>query len=90
MDTAFPSPPVRSDWKALYRAAFLETGKSLIKEKVSAAETAVLARRKELFACAGGDEKEALEEALYLLRSYREAGSHAGPEITAKAGKAAA
>lgn len=73
MSTAVPPRPVHADWKTLYHAAILETEKSVVKQKISAAITAVLSRQKELFGCGSSDEKEALEEALYLLRAYRNA-----------------
>ena len=75
MDTAFPSCP--GHWKTLYRAAILERNKSVIPQKVSAAEQAVLARGRELFYTAGTrEEKEALEDALYALRAFRTAWEH--------------
>lgn len=86
-----PAVPYHSnaDWKTLYRAALLETEKGLIKQKISTAVTAILARQKELFGCGGSDEKEALEEALYLLRAYRNAWEHTEPEVGSAAGTAA-
>ena len=76
MNTAVPPCP-NADWKTLYRAAILETNKSVIPKKVSEAETAALARGRELFYSGGSsDEKEALEDALYALRAYRSAREH--------------
>jgi hypothetical protein len=57
---------------------------------LAVAETAILARRKELFGCGSSDEKESLEEALYLLGAYRNAWEHAEPEIKGKTAKSAA
>ena len=66
------------DWKTLYRAAILETNKSVILQKVSEAERAVLARGRELFYSAGThEERESLEDALYALRAFRSALEHA-------------
>jgi len=66
------------DWKTLYRAAILETNKSVIPQKVSEAERAVLARGRELFYSAGTqEERESLEDALYALRAFRSALEHA-------------
>ena len=74
MTTAFPPRPTHAEWKALYRAAILETDKAIIPEKVSEAETAVLARGRELFYSEGKpEEREALEDALYALRAFRTA-----------------
>ena len=77
MTPALPSCP-NPDWKTLYRAAILETNNSVISQKVSEAETAVLARGRELFYADGTlEEKEALEDALYALRALRTAWQHA-------------
>jgi len=74
MSTAFPLRPVHADWKTLYRAAILEPDKSIVRQKVCEAEAAVLARARELFYVGGTrEEKESLEDALYLLRAYRSA-----------------
>jgi len=72
--------PKPTEWRALYRAAILETDKSLIRQQVSAAEDAVLtvlAREREvLHTESDSDEQEALEDALYLLRAYKSAWQH--------------
>lgn len=62
------------DWKALYRAAIHETDKSLLHERISEAEKAVLGRGRELLYEHGPiEERELLEDALYALRAYRNA-----------------
>ena len=62
------------DWRTLYKAAILETRSTAIKDRVWEAETAVLARAREAFySGASLEEKEALEDALYILRAYRDA-----------------
>lgn len=72
MMPAFAPRPIHAEWKSLYRDAILETDKTIIPEKVSAAESAVLARGRELFYAKGtSEEKEALEDALYALRAFR-------------------
>ncbi len=66
-----PSP---LQWKSLYRAAILETDRSLVAQRVSDAEQAVLARGRQLFhGAATPEEQEALEDALYALRAFRTA-----------------
>ena len=80
-----PRPRSNADWKSLYRAAIRETEKSLAKQKPSAAVTAMLARQKELFGTINSDEKEELEDALYLLRAYRSACESAGSDSKGKA-----
>ena len=78
MTTAFLPRPTHVEWRALYRAAILETDKTIIPQKVSEAETAVLARGREIFYGPGTvDEKEALEDALYALRAFRNSLDHA-------------
>ena len=73
----FPPRPIHSDWATLYRAAILEPDESLIREKVSQAEIAVVARSRGLFYAQGTlEEKEALEDALYALRAFRTAWQH--------------
>ena len=78
MTTAFPPRPTHVEWKALYRAAILERNKKFIPKKVSQAESAILARGRELFYGGGtSEEKEALEDALYALRAFRTSLEHA-------------
>jgi hypothetical protein len=76
MRTAFPSGPNR--WKALYRAAILETNKGLLPQRVTEAEAAAKARGREVFYGNGTleEELEALEDALYTLRAFRTALQH--------------
>ena len=73
MATSFASPQ-HADWKILYRAAILETNKSVISQRVSEAEEAVLLRGRELFYGNGDpEEEEALDDALYALRAFKTA-----------------
>jgi hypothetical protein len=77
MNTAFSQCPKPADWRALYRAAILETDKRVVPQRVSEAEEAVLARGREIFYAYGTpEEKEALQDALYALRAYRTAWQH--------------
>jgi hypothetical protein len=67
----------------------LETDRIVIPQKVCEAERAALARARELFYNGGtGEEKESLEDALYLLRAYRSAWDHA--DVSGCATRAAA
>ena len=78
MTPAFLPRPTHAEWKALYRAAILETDKNAIQEKLSEAESAALARGRELFYGGGTpEEQEALEDALYALRAFRSSLEHA-------------
>lgn len=75
MTPAFPPYPTL--WKTLYRVAILETNKRVLPQRVSEAEEAVIARRREIFYSNGSpEEKEALEDALYALRAFRTAWQH--------------
>ncbi|MGD1082058.1 MAG: hypothetical protein ABR881_27380 [Candidatus Sulfotelmatobacter sp.] len=77
MKTALPPRPIHTDWKTLYRAAILETNRTVIPRRVTEAEAAVVARARELFySAATAEEKEALEDALYALRAFRTAWEH--------------
>lgn len=77
METASPQRLAPAEWKTLYTAAILETNKNLIPQKVSAAETAIQARARELFGTYGtGEEKESLQDALYALHAFRTALEH--------------
>ena len=74
MNTAFPPCPQHKDWKTLYRAAILETNKSVVPQRVSEAEEAVIARGREIFYADGtSEEREALDDALYALRALKTA-----------------
>ena len=74
MSTAFPTCLKHTDWRTLYRAAILESNKSIVPQRVSEAEDAVIARGREIF-CGHStrEEKDALEDALYALRAFRSA-----------------
>jgi hypothetical protein len=69
---AVSSRASHTNWKTLYRAAILEKNQSVIPQRVSEAERAVLARGRELFYGEGSrEEKGALDFALYALRAFR-------------------
>jgi hypothetical protein len=74
MNTAVAPCLNRTEWQALYRAAILETNKSILPQRVSEAEQAVIKRGREIFQDQGApEEKDALEDALYALRAFRSA-----------------
>ena len=76
MTITFPPCPNRN-WRALYRAAILETDNRVLPQRVSEAEEAVRSREREIFYGDGtSEEKEALEDALYALRAFRTAWLH--------------
>jgi hypothetical protein len=75
--TIQPSTSRCKRWQVLYRTAILETDRTVIGQRVSEAEEAVLARERELFYSVGtAEEEEALEDALYALRAFRTAWEH--------------
>jgi hypothetical protein len=77
MTSAFPPCRKRIDWRPLYRAAILETNKRVLSQRVSEAEAAMIARRREIFYADGTpEEKEALEDALYALHAFTTACQH--------------
>jgi len=91
MKTASPGSADHGDWKTLYRAAILETNRNFIKQKVSEAERAVLARGRELFYDGGTrEEQESLEDALYALRAFRSAWEHSDVGVSGTTAKTAA
>jgi len=62
------------DWRCLYTAAILETDKNVMAQRVLEAEKAILERERAVFyGPATHDEKEALDDALYILRALRSA-----------------
>ena len=71
MSTGICKSPDSRYWRALYKAALSETGNSKLPERIAAAEKAVVLRARELFQAAddNGEEKEALEDAMYALHA---------------------
>jgi len=77
MNPTVPPYLNRTDWRTLYLAAILETDKSIVPQRVSEAEQAVVRRGREIFYdSATLEEKEALEDALYALRAFRTSWQH--------------
>ena len=70
MSTGICKSPNSRYWRALYKAALSEIGKSELPERIAEAEKVVVLRARELFQAAddNGEEKEALEDAMYALR----------------------
>jgi len=79
MSTGICKSPDSRYWRALYRATLSETGRSTLLERITEAEKAIVLRARELFQAAddNGEEKEALEDAMYALRRVRKQLSHA-------------
>lgn len=79
MKSAVSPPPISADWKILYRDAILEPDRSLVRQKVCEAESAILPRARELFynGLPSGHEQESLADALYVLGAYKNAFKYA-------------
>jgi hypothetical protein len=73
MSTGICKSPNSRYWRALYKAALSEIGKSKLPELIADAEKAVVLRARELFQAAddNGEEKEALEDTMYALHALR-------------------
>ena len=71
MSTGVCKSPASRYWRALYKAAVSGIDMSKLPERMAEAEKAVVLRARELFQAAddNGEEKEALEEAMYALRA---------------------
>ena len=71
MSTGICKSPASRYWRALYKAALSEIGNSKLTERIAEAEKAVVLRARELFQAAddNGEEKEALEDAMYVLHA---------------------
>jgi hypothetical protein len=81
-----------SRWKTAYRAAILETNRSAVFGKVSDAVEAIACRVHQLFEQSGAEaeaEKEALDDATYILGALKNAvqptGSTAQPLVSRQA-----
>lgn len=67
------SHPLPQPWRKLYTAALFETDRKQVPMRIAAAEKAIVARSRELFA-AGADtieEDQALDDALYALKALQ-------------------
>lgn len=64
---------VSPTWRELYRAALFETDEQKVIPRIDKAERALILRGRELFALSGdnGQEAEALDDGLYVLRALR-------------------
>jgi hypothetical protein len=71
MSTGICKPPDSRYWRALYNAAISEIGNSKLPQRTAEAEKAVVLTARALFQAAddNGEEKEALEDAMYALHA---------------------
>lgn len=71
--TAVTLSSPQANWRDLYRAALFETDRRRVVERITEAESAIMARMKELFLTGGDhiDEDQIMDDALYALRALR-------------------
>ncbi len=70
---ALPHLQLQQPWRELYSAALFERDREQIPLRIAAAEKAIIARSRQLFA-AGSDtieEDQALDDALYALKALQ-------------------
>ena len=67
-----PNNPANS-WHSLYQAALFETDRSMVPQRITEAEQAILSRVRELFGVETDhiEEDQILDDALYALRALR-------------------
>lgn len=75
-DTATRPATIRHNiqhWRELYTAALFETDRNRIPTRIAAAEKAIIARSRELFAASSDtiEEDQALDDALYALKALQ-------------------
>lgn len=60
-------------WRELYTAALFETDRNQVPMRIAAAEKAIIARSRELFAASSDtiEEDQALDDALYALKALQ-------------------
>jgi len=70
-ETLYPAHGSR-DWRELYKAALFETNKQELPRRITEAEKALIVRAREPFSLSGNrKEEQAIDDALYALRSLR-------------------
>jgi hypothetical protein len=68
-----PSTPERIPWRDFYKAALFESDPARLPEHIKRAESAIVARARQLFDQQGDhiEEELALDDALYALQALR-------------------
>ena len=62
------------EWRAKYRTVVFETNRRALAKEIAEAESAIIARARELFHKPGGEvkaERDELDEVLYTLQAFR-------------------
>ena len=75
MNTGTLGPPHKRVWPQLYKAALFELDANKVSERIAEAETALVARARELVDSAGDniEEEQAVDDAMYALHALRSA-----------------
>ena len=75
MNTGTLGPPCKRVWAQSYKAALFELDADRVSGRIAEAETALVARARELFHSAGDDieEEQAVDDAMYALHALRSA-----------------
>jgi hypothetical protein len=75
MNTGTLGSPYKRVWAQFYKAALFELDANKVSHRIAEAETALVARARELFHSAGDDieEEQAVDDAMYALHALRSA-----------------
>jgi hypothetical protein len=75
MNTGILRSPYEGVWRQFYKAALFELDANKISGRIAEAETALVARARELFHSAGDniEEEQAVDDAMYALHALRNA-----------------
>jgi hypothetical protein len=75
MNTGISRSPYKRVWAQFYKAALFELDANKVSDRIAEAETALVARGRELFHSAGDniEEEQAVDDAMYALHALRSA-----------------
>ncbi len=75
MNTGILRSPDKRVWRQFYKAALFELDANKVSDRIAEAETALVTRARELFHAAGDniEEKQAVDDAMYVLHAPRSA-----------------
>lgn len=77
MNTKIAASPTAKNWKELYKAALFEANSNKLSERIAHAEWALAIRARELFyADEGHQERLAVDAAISVLQTLRNATTH--------------
>jgi hypothetical protein len=75
MNTGISRSPYKRVWAQFYKTALFELDANKVSDRIAEAETALVARGRELFHSAGDniEEEQAVDDAMYALHALRSA-----------------